>query len=148
MKEGKDMTEQAMASPVVESQEEAAGKEKELAEEKKIPEKQIEASEKDIEAIEIEDAELQKYMDPEYLEKEEFKEDVWISYLEMRYDNVQASFRGLACQLKEAQGMKNKESEAELTIGFKKNYKQRKYVVRQLRLLGKKIKDRHVPDFI
>jgi hypothetical protein len=96
----------------------------------------------EVEKEEINELELQAYMD---LDEYEIQDEKWKRYLILRYAEVRATFDKLMLNKREAEGMKQEETLNKMAPLFRANYKERKFIVKQLRKLGEKVEDKYVP---
>lgn len=96
-------------------------------------------------AADPEPAELDAYMDEASADGEGPDEDDRREYLKKRYDQVKAEYKNLLLQKEEADARKNSELQNQITTAFRENYKSRRWTVIELRRMGEKVKDRHVP---
>jgi hypothetical protein len=97
---------------------------------------------KAIEAVEVEEAEIDAYMDDG---GEELTDDDRIGYLRTRYNQVLKEYKGLVLQKEEAEARKEEQLLTQLRAAFGPNFKARKYLVRELRRMGEEVKDRFIP---
>lgn len=105
-----------------------------------------EAEKAAIDAVNIEEAELQAYMDPDNYGDEGPDEAFRIAYFQRRYEETREEYKRLCCEREEIDGMKKPELDATLNKAFKKNYQSRKYFVWKLKTFGNPVKDKFVPD--
>lgn len=95
----------------------------------------------------LEDTLIQKYQD-EAESKDGLlpNQDEFLVYLEQRYRDVKNEYKLLVMQKREVEATKNEQGKARLPQLFEQNYKQRKWVVGELKKLGKKTGDPVFPD--
>lgn len=97
-----------------------------------------------IDEIEVDEEELLRYMDPEYADDLEI--DDWLEYCRQRHKVLIAAFRGLVCNRKELEALKDEQGLNNNAEDFRRNYKSRKFFVQELRRLGEKVEDSKFPE--
>jgi len=97
----------------------------------------------EIDAIEVEELQLQRYMDPEDAQGE-FSDQDYIRYLRLRYQEIRSEHRVLLCNQKEAEESARGDMLPKIQAAMRANYKSRKYFVHELRKRGEKVEDRYV----
>lgn len=94
--------------------------------------------------VAIEDAELRAYMDRENADGA-FDEKLYAQYLFARYEQVKAAYRDLLFQQAEVEGRGDaKQFGQKLSEVFHENYRQRKFLVKELRKRGEKVEDKFI----
>lgn len=93
----------------------------------------------------VEPGEIDAYMDPEGAGKDGLSDEHRRKLYLTRYDAIREEYRVLMCLRAEFDATKNEEGLANVRRRFETNYKARKFLVRELRLLGEKLEDRFVP---
>jgi hypothetical protein len=91
------------------------------------------------EGFEIEQAELDKYMDVECL-----LEDTYLQHLRIRYSEILREYESFLCVQREAIESKREDLQSRMVGLFRNNYKSRKYIVMELRKRGEKVEDKFV----
>ena len=106
------------------------------------------ATEKEVkEKDEVEEAEIDAYMETDDKDSDP-SEAEWTEYLKSRYENVKGNYKLLKLQKMEFEGRKDENSMNRLNPLFAQNYRERKYIVSELRKLGIEVEDRFVPSVV
>jgi len=95
---------------------------------------------------ELEEAEIDAYMDLEIQDAEAPQPEERLSYLQTRYAQVKNDYKVLQLQKAEAEAKKDENMLNKLRGLFRENFKGRKYTVTELRKLGQKVEDPYVPE--
>ena len=88
---------------------------------------------------EVEEGVINAYLDNEAAEA--ITKDEHVGFLKTRLRDVRKEYKILRLYQIEAEASKDEQRLAQLTKGFRENYKARKYCVQQLRALGEQVED-------
>ena len=91
---------------------------------------------------EEEDALIQSYMDLE--EHEDMFDADYIEYLKARYESIKREYKALMFQKKEAKAQKREDLSTQIHDLATKNYRARKWAVKELRINGVPTVDQYV----
>lgn len=93
--------------------------------------------------VEVEEGVLNVYMDED--QGVRLSDIETLRFLRERYDGVKSEYKILLFNKRELEARKDEEGINRLTKAFRDNYKSRKWVVTELRLLGMSVEDRFIP---
>lgn len=95
--------------------------------------------------VTFEQAELDAYMEAVHANGEKPTDDARVAYYLDRYEAIKETYMSLLLQKEEAEGRKSGDAMNALTPAFRANFVARRFVVGQLRKLGREVEDPYVP---